>query len=81
VRCGFFPMLPGFARWQDRPAITRHTAELVAEAKEAIRQSQQTINETRELIRRLDLIIEMGNVTAAYAAYDDYLWRYKECPR
>jgi hypothetical protein len=50
--------LPGFARSPDGLAIARRTAEMVAEPREAIRESQQTIDETRELMRRLDLVIE-----------------------
>jgi hypothetical protein len=50
--------LPGFARSPDGLAIARRTTEMVAESREATRQSQQTIDETRELMRRLDLVIE-----------------------
>ena len=50
--------LPGFARSPDGLAIARRMAEMVAEPREAIRESQQTIDETRELMRRLDLVIE-----------------------
>jgi NTP pyrophosphatase (non-canonical NTP hydrolase) len=50
--------LPGFARSPDGLAIARRTAEMVGELREAIRESQQTIDETRELMRRLDLVIE-----------------------
>jgi hypothetical protein len=52
-------MLPGFAQCHDRTAIAWHTAEIVAEARGAIRQSQQAIAETQELIRMLDLAIEL----------------------
>ena len=54
--------LPGFARSPDGLTIARRTAEMVAEPREAIRQSQQTIDETRELMRRLDLVIERERV-------------------
>jgi hypothetical protein len=54
--------LPGFARSPDGLAIARRTAEMVAEPREAIRESQQTIDETRELMRRLDLVIQRERV-------------------
>ena len=50
--------LPDFPRSQAREEIAQHTAQAVAEAREAIRASQQTIEETYELLRRLDVLID-----------------------